>query len=132
VAHGHLLLAKALREGNPAVRGQVYFLVDSPGANFFDFLSPVIEEAGLRIQPRNLRIPGWALVPFALLAEGAAFLLRPIHRFHPPLSRFALSYICSDFTLKGDRAVRDFQFAPAYTVEEAKHRTGAWFRENGI
>ena len=130
-AHAHLLAAKALHEGNRASAGKVYFLVDSPPKNFFVFLERILEKAGVRIWPKNLWIPGWVLYPFALAAEAAAFFLRPVVRIHPKLSRFAISYICNDFTLKGDRAAIDFGFLPKYTEDAAVERSAAWLRTHG-
>ena len=128
VAHGHLLAANALWNDNRTVSGEIYFLVDSPPRNFFHHLDPILERAGFRLRPGNLWIPGWFLYPIALLNEGVAFLLRPFVRINPKLSRFALTYICTDFTLNGDKAVRDFGFSPKYDTEAAIERSAAWLR----
>lgn len=130
VAHAHVLAAKALLEGNSAPNGEIYFLVDGEPENFFDTLCPILDEAGISYWPRDLWIPGWALWPAAVVAEGVAWLLRPIARFHPGLSRFALTYLCTDFTLNGQKAARDFAYQPKYSRKEAIQRTAAWFRKH--
>ncbi|MBN2340465.1 MAG: NAD-dependent epimerase/dehydratase family protein [Deltaproteobacteria bacterium] len=130
VAHGHLLAAKAILEGNTAVNGKIYFLVDSPPENFFDTLCPIMEQAGISYWPKDVWIPGWALRPAAWAAEGIAFALRPLVKFHPGLSRFALDYLCNEFTLDGSKAARDFGFQPKYSREEAVERTAEWFKKH--
>lgn len=128
VAHAHLLAARELYQGNQTPAGEVYFLVDSEPENFFDHFCPILEKGGVKIRPRNLRVPAWLLYPVALAADGIAFLTRGIDSINPTLSRFALSYLDNDFTLVGDKARRDFGFVPKYSPEEAKERTAEWIR----
>ncbi len=131
VAHALIALAGALLDGNTAPAGNVYFITDSPPSNFFTFFDAIVERAGYRITPRNLWIPRHLMYALGCITEALAWLLRPIHRFNPTISRFAVDYTCNEFTLNGDRARRDFGFEPKYGEEEAIARTAAYFREHG-
>jgi nucleoside-diphosphate-sugar epimerase len=128
VAHAHLLAARALWAGNNAVAGQTYFLIDHEPMNFFDCVLPILETAGFRMRFANLKVPHWLLVLPALASEAAATLVRPFKRIHPPLSRFALAYLCNDFIIATDKARRDFGFEPRYSREEAIRRSADWVR----
>ncbi|MBD3242975.1 MAG: NAD-dependent epimerase/dehydratase family protein [Chitinivibrionales bacterium] len=131
VAHALVLAAAALLDGNTAPAGNAYFITDSPPSNFFTFFDAIVEQAGYRIVPPNLWIPRRLMYVLGCIAEAAAWILRPVHRFNPKISRFAVDYTCNDFTLNGDRARRDFDFAPKYGEQEAISRTAAYFREHG-
>lgn len=131
VAHALILLAEALLSENMMPAGNVYFVTDSPPSNFFTFFDAIVERAGYRIVPRNLWIPRHLMYVLGCITEAVAWLLRPIHRFNPKISRFAVDYTCNEFTLNGDRARSDFGFEPKYGEEEAIARTAAYFREHG-
>jgi len=131
VAHAHLIALKALWKGNQEINGNAYFLTDSPPKNFFGFLDPIVEGSGYQIRPKNMWIPKPLMWIVGVIAEGAAFLIRPFKEINPKLSRFAVNYTCNDFTLSGDRARRDFGFVPKYNEEEAFDRTVKYFRVNG-
>lgn len=131
VAHAHLLACRALWEGNEKPNGEVYFLTDSPPKNFFTFLDSIVEGAGYRIQPKNLWIPRPLMWFAGILAEGGALLIRPFKQANPKISRFAVSYTCTDFTFSGDKARKDFGFTPKYDEETAFKRTVDYFRTYG-
>ena len=129
IAHAHLLAAKALLDSNSAVAGNAYFITDGPGSNFFSFYDRIIEEAGYKIWPKELWVPKRFAMVLGVLSEAFAILVRPVKRYTPKMSRFAVIYTCTDFTFNSEKAKRDFGFEPKYSREEAFERTVNYYRE---
>lgn len=129
VAIGHIQAAKAFLDGKQNHGGHSYFLTDGPPSNFFVFFDEIVEKAGYPIRPKNIWLPKTLTYILGSIAEGFAFLLRPIHRFNPKLSRFAVTYTCTDFTFTSKRAMQDFGFAPKYSHEEALEQTIAFYKD---
>lgn len=130
VAHAHLLAARNLLEGGAAA-GQAYFIADSPPQNFFDFLEPIVEGAGYRMHPWSRALPRRVMFTLGLAAEALARAVRPVYRFTPTLSRFAVDFVCEPFTFLDHKARRELGYAPVYDDELARQRTIAFFREHG-
>lgn len=128
VAQAHVLAAAALLDGNDRVPGQAYFLTDGPPANFFSFFDPFVEGAGYRIWPKNLWLPRWFAFTLGCISESIAFLVRPIKKYSPKMSRFAVTYTCTSYTFNADKARKDFGFIPKYSSQEAFDRSMAEFR----
>lgn len=127
VAHAHLLAARALlRPGSPAA-GQVYFVTDFPAKNFFDYLEPILNGAGYRMLPWALSVPRGVMYGLAVALEGAARLLRPVVRFTPTVTRFAVDFVCLELTFRSDKAARELGYRPIYSEEQAFARTIAYF-----
>lgn len=131
-AHAHLLASAALLNGSGKVDGQAYFLTDGPPSNFFAFFDPFIEAAGYTIRPKSLWLPRWFAYGIGCISEGIAFLLRPIKRYSPKMSRFAVTYTCTDYTFRSEKARKDFGFTPKYSKEEAFIETVKFFRRSSI
>ena len=129
MAWAHVLAARALVEDNPDVKGNVYFITDGPGANFFRFFDAIVAASGYTIWPRNLRLPRGFTYFLGTVSEYLAMLIRPIKRYNPRLSRFAVMYICTDFTFTAEKAHRDFGFTPKYSKEEAFNNTVRFFKK---
>lgn len=130
VAYAHLLAASALLNGNRDVPGRAYFLTDGAASNFFSFFDSFVEAIGYRIRPKNLWLPRWFAYSLGCISESIAFLLRPIKKYSPKMSRFAVTYTCTDYTFTSDRAKLEFGFVPKYSRQEAFDRTVTFFREN--
>ncbi|MBW1809390.1 MAG: NAD-dependent epimerase/dehydratase family protein [Deltaproteobacteria bacterium] len=130
VAHAHVLAARALLTGQNQIAGQAYFVTDDPAQNFFDFLEPIIEGIGYNIHPWKLSIPKPAMYSLGCLAELLAYLLGPIYRFTPTISRFGVGYVTHDFTFSSAKATRDFGYQPVYSKDQAFARTIAYFKEH--
>lgn len=130
VAYAHLLASAALLNGNLDVPGRAYFLTDGAASNFFSFFDNFVEAIGYRIRPKNLWLPRWFAYSLGCISESIAFLLRPVKKYSPKMSRFAVTYTCTDYTFNSDRAREDFGFVPKYSREEAFDRTVTFFREN--
>lgn len=130
MAFAHLLAAKALLQNDSAVDGQVYFITDGPGKNFFIFYDQVVKGAGYKIRPKNLWLPYWLAFAIASLTEFGVWLLRPIKKVNPKFSRFAVTYTCSDFTFSADKARKDFGYQPKYSEREALDRTITFYKNN--
>lgn len=128
MAWAHVLAAKALCDSNPAVAGQVYFITDGPPANFFSFFDRIVEGAGFRIRPRNIWIPRNIAYAMGLVSEAIALAVRPVKKYVPKFSRFAVVYTCSDFTFTASKARKDFGFEPKYSPEQAFIRTVDYYR----
>lgn len=128
MAHAHLLASAALLQGNRKVEGQAYFLTDGPPTNFFSFFDRFVEAAGYRIRPKNIWLPRWFAYGLGWISESIAFLWRPIRRYSPKMSKFAVIYTCTDYTFTSEKARRDFGFVPKYNHEEAFERTVAFFK----
>jgi nucleoside-diphosphate-sugar epimerase len=129
-ARGHLMAGKALLDGNPNVPGNAYFITDAPGTNFFKFYDRIVIESGQKIWPKNFWIPRGIAMAMGMISEAAAWLARPIYKYNPTFSRFAVIYTCSDFTFSSEKANKDFGFVPKITEEEAVRRTIEFYRSN--
>lgn len=131
VAHAHVLAAVSLLAPAGRAAGQAYVITDYPAKNFFEFLAPVLEGIGHPLPPRWRFIPSKVMMGVAIMAELGAFLARPFVRLAPTMNRTSVAMVCEDFTFSTDKALRDFDYRPIYTEEEAIRRTVAWFREHG-
>jgi nucleoside-diphosphate-sugar epimerase len=129
MAHAHVLAVKALLETKSGVAGNVYFITDGPGTNFFSFFDPIVTGAGYRIFPKNLWLPRGIAYTIGSLSEFFAWLIRPIKRYYPKFSRFAVIYTCTDFTFSSAKAERELGYKPEYSHEEAVNRTIAYYRQ---
>ena len=127
MAHALLLAAAALTEGNPRVGGQVYFITDGPGSNFFTFFDQVVRGAGYRIWPRNLWLPRGLAYILASASEFVGFVVSLFKKYNPKFSRFAVTYTCTDFTFSSEKARDHMGFVPRYGKEEALKRTIAYY-----
>jgi nucleoside-diphosphate-sugar epimerase len=129
MAYAHVLASAALLSGSAKVEGQAYFLTDGPPSNFFTFFDAFVEGAGYRIWPRKLWLPRWFAYALGSISESIAFLVRPIKKYSPKMSRFAVTYTCTDYTFRAEKAKEDFGFTPRYSKQEAFDRTVAFFRK---
>ncbi|MEI7896374.1 MAG: NAD-dependent epimerase/dehydratase family protein [bacterium] len=129
MAWAHVLAAKSLLDGNPAIAGNAYFITDGPPSNFFKFFDRIVEGAGYSIWPKNIWIPRRIAYAMGMASEAIALLLRPVKKYAPKLSRFAVVYTCSDFTFTSAKARNDFGFAPKYSREEAFRLTAGYYRQ---
>jgi sterol-4alpha-carboxylate 3-dehydrogenase (decarboxylating) len=130
MAHAHVLAANALWTGNATVEKQIYFITDGKGSNFFKFFDQVVEGAGYKIFPKNAWIPKKIAYGIGSLSEATAILMRPIKKYNPKFSRFAVTYTCTDFTFSAKKAFEDFNFQPKYSTEEALKRTIHFYSKN--
>jgi nucleoside-diphosphate-sugar epimerase len=128
VAHAHLLAGGAIMNGTPQAAGRAYLITDGPGSNFFHFFDRIVEGIGFRIWPKNFWIPRGAAFAIATFSELLALIARPVKKYNPRFSRFAVIYTCTDFTFTSENAKKDFGFIPKYNEEESLERTIAFFR----
>jgi nucleoside-diphosphate-sugar epimerase len=130
IAWAHVLAAQALLAESSAVTGNAYFITDGPGTNFFAFYDRIIAAAGYRIHPKNLWLPRRFAYVIGFLSEVAAILARPVKRYTPKMSRFAVIYTCSDFTFTSEKAKKDFGFVPKYSDAEAFEKTVSYYKSS--
>jgi sterol-4alpha-carboxylate 3-dehydrogenase (decarboxylating) len=128
IAFAHLQAAAALMNGSDHIAGEVYFMTDAPGSNFFKFFDQVVEGAGYPIKPKNFWIPRPVAYAMGSLSEVFAWLIRPVKNYHPKFSRFAVVYTCTEYTFTSDKAARDFGFKPKYSHEESLQRTIDYYK----
>jgi 2-alkyl-3-oxoalkanoate reductase len=129
VAYAHILAAAAMLNDNKTVCGNIYFITDGPGSNFFRFFDRIIEQAGYRLWPRNLWLPYHFAMAVGAISEFIAQIIRPIKKYTPKMSRFAVTYTCTDFTFSSEKAKKDFGFTPKYSEKEAVGRTVGFYRK---
>jgi nucleoside-diphosphate-sugar epimerase len=127
MAHAHVLAASELWKGNKKIAGEIYFITDGPGHNFFSFYDRIVEGAGYSISPKKMWIPKGLAYAMGTVSEYIAILMRPIKRYNPKFSRFAVSYTCTDFTFSSDKAIKDFAYYPKYDHEQAIQNTIAFY-----
>lgn len=123
-AHAHACAAEAIGRA-PGAAGEAYFIVDPPPANFFDFLTPILEGAGL--PGRFRRVPAWPLRPVAWAWENANRL--NLTGPHPPLlTRFTLAQTTQHFWFRTDKAQRLLGYEPPVPRDRAIEETASWVR----
>ncbi len=127
MAYAHVLAAASLWNGNAKVAGEIYFITDGKGANFFKFFDQVVAGAGYRIFPKNIWLPRGLAYTIGSLSEFGALLMRPFKKYNPKFSRFAVTYTCTDYTFTADKATNDFGYKPKYTTEHALRSTIAYY-----
>ena len=129
MAHAHVMALKEMMTGNTRHLGKAYLITDGPGHNFFKFFDQIVIKAGYKFWPKNLWIPYRIAYTMGAISEFIAFLARPFVKFNPGLSRFAVTYTCTDFTFNSKRAEEDFGFVPKYSQEEAIEVTAEYYRK---
>ncbi len=128
VAHALILAGRSLLEPEARAAGQLYFVTDCEPANFFDFVAPFVEAEGARMPPASRGLPRRPLYAIGALMEGAAWMVRPVVRFTPTLTRFAVQFVCVDFTIRTDKLTRELGYTPRYAPSEAIARTIEYHR----
>ncbi|MFC2106769.1 NAD-dependent epimerase/dehydratase family protein [Bacteroidota bacterium] len=131
IAYAHVLAGKALLENNEKIGGNAYFITDSKGTNFFKFFDNIVLYSGYKIWPKNIWIPIKIAYTMGAISEFVAILARPIKKYNPKFSRFAVTYTCNDFTFSSKKATNDFGFKPKYSQEEAFKRTIDFYKKPG-
>lgn len=126
LAHAHILAAEALALDGP-VAGQAYFITDHEPTNFFDFLQPYVEAAGL--SGRRWRLPAALAWGLGCGFEAAYHVFGRILPVDPVMTRYTVAAVCRDFWFVHDKASRDFGYRPIVSAEQALDRTLAWVRE---
>jgi nucleoside-diphosphate-sugar epimerase len=128
MAFAHVLAADALLK-NKEVSGKVYFITDGKGHNFFKFFDQIVLGAGYKIWPKNLWLPRGLAYSIGAVSEMIAVLARPIKKYTPKFSRFAVTYTCTDYTFTADKARRELGFYPKYDEKTALGNTIAFYRK---
>jgi nucleoside-diphosphate-sugar epimerase len=128
MAYAHVLAAAELMNGNEKINGEIYFITDGEPENFFKFFDPLVAGAGYKIFPKNMWLPRGLAYSMASVSEFFAALISPIKKYNPKLSRFAVTYISTDFIFSAAKAKRDFGFQPKYGKKEAADRTISFYQ----
>ncbi|MEE4257571.1 MAG: NAD-dependent epimerase/dehydratase family protein [Bacteroidales bacterium] len=128
MAYAHVKVLSEIMNGNKKPLGEAYLITDAEGQNFFRFFDQIVEKAGYSVKPGNMWLPWGIAYSLGAISEFFTFLLRPIKKYNPGLSRFAVNYTCTDFTFNSKRAEEDFGFKPKYSEEEAIEITASYYR----
>lgn len=123
MAYAHVLASNALWNNKPEVEKEIYFITDGEGSNFFKFFDQVVIGAGYKLFPKNAWIPKPIALSIGAISEFIAILMRPIKKYNPKFSRFAVIYTCTDFTFSAKKATKDFNYKPKYSTSKALENT---------
>ena len=129
MAFAHVLAAAEMWNGNNTLSGEIYFITDGEGKNFFKFFDQVVIGAGYKISPKNLWLPKGLAYTIGSVSEFIAVLMRPIKKYNPKFSRFAVTYTCTDFTFSSKKAEDGFGFKPKYSLDLSLEKTIAFYRK---
>lgn len=129
MAHAHVKVLSEMMKGNMEPLGQAYLITDAPAHNFFKFFDQIVLRAGYKMRPKNFWIPWGIAYAMGAVSEFIAFMLRPVKRYNPGLSRFAVNYTCTDFTFNSKRAEKHWGFRPKYSEEEAIDITAKYYKK---
>lgn len=94
--------------------GEAYFVLDGPPVVFRDFLTRMMDAAGVTLGERS--VPGFAVRTLAYVAEGIWRLLGL--KSKPPMTRFTANIMSRDCVLKDDKARAELGYTPAFTIDE--------------
>ncbi|KAM4698148.1 3 beta-hydroxysteroid dehydrogenase type 7 [Rhinophrynus dorsalis] len=129
VAWMHLLAARQLQESPSTLGGQVYFCYDaSPYKSYEDFNMEFLSACGFRMVGTRPLVPYFLLYLLALLNTILQWVLHPFCTYAPILNPYTLAVASTTFTVKTDKAEKDFGYRPLYSWEECKGRTSAWLK----
>ncbi|MDP4280606.1 MAG: NAD-dependent epimerase/dehydratase family protein [Bacteroidota bacterium] len=128
VAFAHIQAASELWKGNTRPAGNIYFITDGPGMNYFQFFDHIIREAGYRIWSINLWVPFRMTRVLRNIFDRFTHSLKPGREINLKLNRFSMIYLCNDFTFSSEKAAEDFGFRVKYPQEEAIRRTIDYYR----
>ncbi|KAM5257212.1 3 beta-hydroxysteroid dehydrogenase/Delta 5--_4-isomerase-like isoform 2-T2 [Ctenodactylus gundi] len=128
VAWAHILASRGLQNPQKAsnIQGQFYYISDdTPHQSYHTFHYSLGKECGLRLDS-SLSIPLFLMYWLAFLLEMVSFLLSPIYKCQPLLSRHLVTLLNSVFTFSYKKAQRDLGYEPLFSWEEAKQKTSEW------
>ncbi|HHE65417.1 MAG TPA: NAD-dependent epimerase/dehydratase family protein [Bacteroidetes bacterium] len=129
MAYAHVLAASEMWNGNKNLFGEIFFITDGEGENFFKFFDQVVAGAGYKIFPKNLWLPKGLAYTIGSISELIAVLMRPIKRYNPKFSRFAVIYTCTDFTFSAKKAEKSFGYKPKYNLDQSLEKTIGFYRK---
>lgn len=128
VAWAHVVAARATKDpdGVKKMAGNFYYICDdTPHMSYSDLNHALGQELGLGVEGR-LAMPYPLLYFLASMMELVSFLLRPLFRFVPPLTRHLLILLNTTFTFSYKKAHRELGYKPRYSWEEARRLTATW------
>jgi nucleoside-diphosphate-sugar epimerase len=128
MAYAHVLAAAEMWKGNKKLSGEIFFITDGEGTNFFKFFDQVVRGAGYKIFPKNLWLPKGLAWTIGSISEVVAIAISPIKKYNPTFSRFAVTYTCTDFTFSAKKAEEHFGFKPKYSTNQALENTIAYYK----
>lgn len=126
VAHAHLLAADRLNPQS-AVAGQAYFIGDGEPQNHFDFFDEIIRAAGYDLPRQHL--PLWFADTLAQLSKTAWHLLPAGWMAQPLINQQTLGSTARPFAFSIEKSVRELDYAPIVSRQDAIQRTAQRLRE---
>jgi len=139
VAHAHILAARNLFPES-AVCGQSYFICEDYHVNWWEWIRPYVQCAGLQLPKWYL--PTTLLLVVAWFMELAHWLIdrlvnnslvirwvthKRIH-YEPLFHRYHIYVLCRDATFSHAKATRDFGYKPIVGRDEALKATLRWLQ----
>ncbi|MFX1384280.1 MAG: NAD-dependent epimerase/dehydratase family protein [Promethearchaeota archaeon] len=118
VAHALILASEQLNPDSP-IAGQYYFIGDHEAINYFDFMSPFLNELNLSLPKKG--IPFW----FIYFIGWACDILK----INSKVTRFSVASLCVDRTISYLKATKDFGYKPIFSREEAFEKTLNWLKQ---
>jgi nucleoside-diphosphate-sugar epimerase len=110
---------------SPRAPGRTYLLVDDFEVRWKDFMSRLVEAAG--VAPRFFRVPAFIAGPAAWTIDRAAGLLGlPV-----PLAYFGVRMAITSRRYRATRAREEIGYAPAVFLEDGLADLSAWVAEMG-
>jgi len=128
MAYAHVLAADALMKKKD-VDGKVYFITDGEASNFFKFFDKLVLASGYKIFPKNFWLPKGLSYTIGGISELMAVLARPFYKYTPKFSRFAVTYTCTDFTFKTNKAEKELGFVPKYDEETIFKSIASYYKK---
>ena len=93
--------------------GEAYFVLDGEPVVFREFLTRMLQAAGV-VPPRR-NVPGWLVRAIAYASEKAWRALNL--KSKPPLTRIAANIMSRDCMLIDAKARREMGYAPPFTID---------------
>jgi nucleoside-diphosphate-sugar epimerase len=124
-AYAHLLAAQKLAK-NTVLDGQAYFITDDSNDNFHRFVNKVLRAAGLPTTEKSLPVS----MAYTLAFFSNLWLKMPwvSAKSSPLITKNAITSLTKDIWFNSNKAKRDFEYQPLYSLDEAIEKTAKWIK----
>ncbi|MFO0940248.1 MAG: NAD-dependent epimerase/dehydratase family protein [Pirellulales bacterium] len=123
-ALSHVLAVQQLLAGNEQVNGQAFFITDGEPVECWQWISRIIETAGLKVPEKSISF-GAAYRIGAILETIYKLMSR---KTEPPMTRFVAAQLALDHYFSIEKARRLLGYQPAVDIDAEFHRCSSWLR----
>lgn len=123
-ADAHLLALERLIAGDTAVNGQAFFITDGVPVQCWQWISRILETAGLSVPTKSLSYESAYRLGAAL---EALYRLARTER-EPPMTRFVASQLALDHFFSIDKARRLLNYHPVQQLDQQLAECEPWLR----